>query len=210
MARVISIRLFLKISIFFIGSYIIYFLPYFKEVEYLELLNILFLNYKEFSDYGLSKINIMYSVLFIILFYILYHGQLSGIQENSSFMSIVLYKMGKKTASLWIIKETLYSTIQLYIVVVSIILLIHVSSSSLSLKFLQESSILLLWMYLSKYFMFLFGMVASVRLASIIRSLPVNIVAPYILFFSLFIIDFSLETSFITKSSSLLGEFTFF
>lgn len=89
-------KVIISIVLFFSFAYFFFWLPLKFDVSFIYGTNIIFLNFSVFETYNLETFNIKYLTLFFLFFYLVYHQQISVINENTSFISMYMNKKVRK------------------------------------------------------------------------------------------------------------------
>lgn len=212
MAGVRRKRLAFSVFVFFAIAYLIFLLPIFPKIDFLHLLNILFLSFNEFEALGLSKLNPQYFILFFMMFYTLYQQQLSVINENTSFLSMGLHKMKKKRIILNIFIENGYDNMIVFVSsIITIVFIYFLSALLLDITIRVDfDQIFKIILYLVKFDLYLFVMIVMIRILNIIRMSNYYILIPYVGLVVFAMFDYGLGTSLITIAKTWQMELIFF
>lgn len=211
MAGVRKRNVVVSVFIFFIISYVIFLFPIFTGMDFLHHLNILFLSFNEFEEMGLMKFNPQYLILFCLMFYLLYHQQLSIINENSSFLSMGIHKMKKNKIFASILIESGVDNLIIFVSSILSITIIYIGSTILlNNEFNYDiNQIIKVVVYLVKFDFYLFTMIVLLRILNLIRMSNYYTLIPYLGVFVLIGIDFTFKTSLITIAKVWQSEIIF-
>ena len=211
MAGVRKRNVIVSVFIFFIISYVIFLLPIFTGMDFLHHLNILFLSFNEFEEIGLVKFNPQYLILFCLMFYLLYHQQLSIINENSSFLSMGIHKMKKRKIFASILIESGVDNLIIFMSSVLSIAIIYIGSTILfNNEFNYDiNQIIKVVVYLVKFDFYLFTMIVLLRILNLIKMSNYYTLMSYLGVFVLIGIDFTFKTSLITIAKVWQSELVF-
>lgn len=194
----------LAITVIFWVGYWCFLFPYYPSEPIQDVYPILFLDYDVMNEYGFSHFSINLKILFCLLFYCIYHFQLSVFSENTSYISMVCNHLSKKQLVRMIIKELLLDHMWYWIVGVFNYCLVTVVSTivlqQLSFDATLFHSFCIYWF---KYIFIICVILLVIRLLLFIEEKPQLMISGYIVFMILFILDFLLDTRFISYVSSL-------
>ena len=176
------------------------------NVSFNDYCNLLFLNIDSFQNYGLNIWNVQYIISFYLLFIILENFNISYFNENMSFLSLILYRNGRKKTLKKALKNILFNLVKYYIVLnISII----VSSSFMKLfTFNIETfyNFITINIYLIKYFLLMFLLIYKNFIDSLSNHFSTNIVKLNVLLLVMIFMDLFLHTNLITFSSNIILE----
>lgn len=201
-------KLIVSVSLIFTISILIVLLPIYQDGCYIALMDILFLNFDKFSIYQLDKFNPQILIMFILIFFVIYHQQISNINENTSFLSMELHKKQKREIIFCIMIESFKDNLLIYIVGVATILLLTISLDFIVLSqftFISEQLIKIL-IYFLKFETFITSMTIIIRILNIIKTSYYYTIVSYFIFVLLLMIDYVFGTSFITISNTIIDE----
>ena len=201
-------KLIISVSLIFTISILIVLLPIYQDGCYIALMDILFLNFDKFSIYQLDKFNPQILIMFILIFFVIYHQQISNINENTSFLSMELHKKQKREIIFGIMIESFKDNLLIYIVGVATILLLTISLDFIVLSqftFISEQLIKIL-IYFLKFETFITSMTIIIRILNIIKTSYYYTIVSYFIFVLLLMIDYVFGTSFITISNTIIDE----
>ena len=201
-------KLIISVSLIFTLSILIVLLPIYQDGCYIALMDILFLNFDKFSIYQLDKFNPQILIMFILIFFVIYHQQISNINENTSFLSMELHKKQKREIIFGIMIESFKDNLLIYIVGVATILLLTISLDFIVLSqftFISEQLIKIL-IYFLKFETFITSMTIIIRILNIIKTSYYYTIVSYFIFILLLMIDYVFGTSFITISNTIINE----
>lgn len=201
-------KIIISVSLLFTISILIVLLPIYQDGCYIALMDILFLNFDKFSIYQLDKFNPQILIMFILIFFVIYHQQISNINENTSFLSMELHKKQKWEIFFGIVIESLKDNLLIYIVGVATILLLTISLDFIVLSqftFISEQLIKIL-IYFLKFETFITSMTIIIRILNIIKTSYYYTIVSYFIFVLLLMIDYIFGTSFITISNTIINE----
>lgn len=198
----------IKIFLLNLFIYLFFILPFFQFYRYISVIEIPFLCFKKYSFYNLEIFNIQYIILFIFIFYFLYHKQVTNISEKISFMTMFMNKIGKRELVKRIIIDGLKENLYIFFSMLASILFIDFMSSWLFQLSMMDICNLLFRVifYLLKYIIFLYGSVTAVNIYSINHKIGYDVIIPYGVIIIFILIDYLFGFSFITKCLSLKNE----
>ncbi len=176
------------------------------NVSFNDYCNLLFLNIDSFQNYGLNIWNVQYIISFYLLFIILENFNISYFNENMSFLSLILYRNGRKKTLKKALKNILFNLVKYYIV---LNILIIVSSSFMKLfTFNIETfyNFITINIYLIKYFLLMFLLIYKNFIDSLSNHFSTNIVKLNVLLLVMIFMDLFLHTNLITFSSNIILE----
>jgi len=204
-------KLIITISIFFIVVYWIILYPLLRDIDNIDLfklVDILFLNFSEFAFFNLNKFNPQFLILFVFMFYIMYHQQISVVSENTSFLSMVIHKRQKYDIIKMIMLESMKDNFVIFSTSILSILITNTISNIIfgGISGFNIMQIIKTIIYLIRYLMCVFSMVSLVRIKELMKVGSYDLVIPYIIIIVFMMVDFVLGTSLITISSGLISE----
>ena len=176
------------------------------NVSFNDYCNLLFLNIDSFQNYGLNIWNVQYIISFYLFFIILENFNISYFNENMSFLSLILYRNGRKKTLKKALKNILFNLVKYYIV---LNILIIVSSSFMKLfTFNIETfyNFITINIYLIKYFLLMFLLIYKNFIDSLSNHFSTNIVKLNVLLLVMIFMDLFLHTNLITFSSNIILE----
>lgn len=201
-------KIIISVSLIFTISILIVLLPIYQDGCYIALMDILFLNFDKFSIYQLEKFNPQILIMFILIFFVIYHQQISNINENTSFLSMGLHKKQKKEIIFDIVTESFKDNLLIYLVGIATILILTFSldfivSSQFTITSEQLVKILI---YFFKFEVFVASMTIIIRILNMIKTSYYYTIVSYLIFVFLLMIDYVFDTSFITISNTVFNE----
>lgn len=201
-------KIIISVSLLFIIAFLLVLLPIYQDGYSIRLTEVLFLNFDKFSIYQLNKFNPQMLIMFVLIFYIIYHQQISIINENTSFLSMELHKKQKKKIVFDIVIESIKDNLLIYFVGIVTIL-----SLTLSFDFIVHSQftiisnqLIKILIYFLKFEVFVASMIIIIRILNMIKASHYYIIISYLIFVFLLMFDYVFDTSFITISNTIFDE----
>lgn len=198
----------LSVSIFIILAFCIVLVPLQQDGSHLLLTKVLFLQFNSFESFQLQKFNPQMLILFVLFFYIIYHQQLSIINENCSFLSMELHKKQKKTIIIDIVKGSILDNLWIYFtgILTMLILTLLLDALVLSQNFGLSKQHIIVILYFLKFIVFVSSSIILIRLLTLVRPSNYYSMLSYAAFTILLLFDFVFGTSFITISNRMVDE----
>ena len=157
-------RLGITTSAAYIMSFFFLLLPYRQNNSYPVLLNLQFLNFSMFAHFRFSRFDPMHIIWFLWFFHFTADAFLSCINENTSFLSMRLYRSSRNEVLKQMIRESLHDIIRLSVLLIMII----VSIAMLSLFWIRENisaaSVLCVCLYCIRFSVLLLTMICALRI----------------------------------------------
>ena len=198
----------LYITIIFWLGYLLFLLPYSNGDEYAKIAGLQFMNYDVYEQYNFDRFSIGHIVLYFFMFYMIYHNQITVLLENNSYMSMVFNRFDRRKIFLMTLKETLSDHL-IYIIVGILNFIIIDSFNNLMIIGqinINITGIVLLSLYFIKYIYYIFLITFLLRCMLFMMNKSESIIYGYIGFIGLYLLDYLINTNFITLSNSINEE----
>lgn len=176
------------------------------NVSFNDYCNLLFLNIETFQNYGLSIWNVQYIISFYLLFIMIENFNISYFNENMSFLSLILYRTGRKNTLKRTLKNILFNLIKYYIALNILIIICSFFMKLLTFNIETVYSLITINIYLVKYFLLMFLLIFKNFIDSLSNNFSTNIVKLNVLLLILIFVDLFLHTNLITFSSNSILE----
>lgn len=178
-------------------------------VDFIGFCNLLFLNTSSFSNYNLSTWNLQYIISFYLLAILIMNLIISHANEKTSFLSMVIYRKGKKKTIYTAIKSNLFELLKYYILLNIIIVISSITMKSINVENNILYNYLILNIYLVRYFLLLFLLIMKNFINSIQNDFSVNIVKINVILLIAILIDIILNINSITFSGDIFHEISY-
>lgn len=174
------------------------------DIEFIDFINLIFLNFRSFENYGINGFDFRYIVYFYLLFIFLLYFTISNINETISFLKMIIYRIGNKKALLHVIRRFINNNIKLYLYISGMIVLLFIMTQH---KYeICYFDIFLMMLYICKTFIMLFMFFLSNYYDSLKNHYSSNIIKESISILIFIILDLTFSTNFITFSENLKIE----
>lgn len=198
-------KLYLEIGIWFLFVMLLIIVPVLKDVNFENVISVLFLNYTTFDNLEITVYNPRYMIVFISFFHIICFQKLSVIINNPSFISMHLHKQTKKKQFQRITKELGKDTILLLFTIFGYLLVICSTFYVMEKGFAYEKIIVLL-VNLIKYCMLIFLIQLIGNILCIMKDMSYFYVKVYVIVILLIYNDISFNCHIVTLSSNIYQE----
>ena len=195
----------ISIFIYFCITYFINVMTLIKGANLSECFMILFLNFRQFSEFSLEKFDPRLIIMFLLFLYILCMRMLSVVHENASFKSMYLNKYSKKQILYHILDENIKRFIITYVFILSTVILIYVISK-LSIDKQDLFTLLVFLIYLFRLLFIIFFLNIQYTVYAI-SNFKLNLLPMIFIGLTLtVVIDLIFESSLITFSGLIYNE----
>ena len=180
------------------------------NINFVDYCNLLFLNTSSFLKYDLSIWNLKYIISFYIFTILIMNFSISYTSERTSFLSMVIYRKGKKKTIYNVIKHNIFEILK-YDVLINIIVIV----STICMKLISTEiniiyNYLVLNVYLLRYLILIFLLVMKNFIDSIQGEFTTNIVKINVIILAFIIIDLMFNVNLITFSGNIIHEILYF
>lgn len=167
-----------------------------------DILNLLFYNYKSFYLYGYDVVSIVHIIHFYLLYIFTLNIYISSINENSSFLSLVIYKNGRLNMLKDILKQNVKKTI---VIILIFNIIISILAYTVGLHSFN-TYMLTLNIYFIKYFLIILFIMIFQSLSAIKGEFSNNLMKINFGIIILIIIDIIFKANIITFSNNIKVE----
>lgn len=166
------------------------------DIKFTDFLNLLFLNFRSFENYGLNRFDFRYIVYFYLFLIFLLYFTISKVNETTSFLKMIIYRVGKKKSLLYVIRSFINNNLKLYLYTNCMIILLFIM--------IQQNyefcciDIFVLMLYMCKIFVMLFFYYIYNYYDSLKNYYSSNIIKESVSILLFIILDLIFDASFIT------------
>lgn len=176
------------------------------EISLIDYCNLIFLNVKSYFNYGLSIWNIQYIVSFLVFIIILIVYNLPYINENYSFLNMIIYRKGRKNTIKSVLKSNLLSLSKYYLVINIAVVCICLIMPHITI----EEDFLYSWSIFSIYLIRIMVLLLFIIMKNFIDSLKndfsISMIKIIISIVLLIFFDIIIQSNFICFSKNILYE----
>ena len=175
-------------------------------IHFIDFCNLLFFNIGSFSNYNLSPWNLQYIISFYLLAIFIINLTISYTNENPSFLSMIIYRKGKKEIIDTTVKSNFFELLNYYILLNIIIVILSIPMKLVNIENNILYNYLILNIYFVRYFLLLFFLIMKNFIDSIQNDFSINIVKINVILLIVILIDLILNINLITFSGDIVYE----
>ncbi|MEG0176594.1 hypothetical protein [Anaerorhabdus sp.] len=194
----------IKVATIFLIGYFLFLLPQHVDIPYIDSYHLQFLNYDIYAQFGYFKGSMSFIVLFILLFYFIYHSQISVLSENTSYLSMVFTRFKRKEIIYAVLKDSLIDNGIAYITGICCVILLDIISNFIVYRMIMFSLIeyVMFSIYYFKIIIYIYVITSGLRLMTFVKNTGRYTIYGYIGFIVALMLDLFLNTRFIGMSCS--------
>lgn len=176
------------------------------EISLIDYCNLIFLNVKSYYNYGLSIWHIQYIVSFLVFIIILIVYNLPYINENYSFLNMIIYREGRKNTINRVLKSNVLDLSKYYLVInITVVCICFIMPHiTIEEKFLYSWSIFSI--YLIRIMVLLFFIIMKNFVDSLKNDFSISMIKIIISILLLIFFDIIIQSNFICFSKNILYE----
>lgn len=179
------------------------------NIDFMDYCNLIFLNTNSYQNYGLNIWNFKYIISFYVFIVILINLTFSYINENSSFLNMIMYRKGKKKTMFMTAKNNILKLLKYHVAINITIVALSVSMPFITMEKEIVSNWCVFNIYLIRTLLLFFFATMKNFFYSLNSDFVVSMAKTYIFMFILMLIDIIIGSNLICFSGSFLCEISY-